>query len=55
MSESAVTVFPEPLSPTSATVSPRSMSNDTPRTAGSSPPSRAKETDRSRTDSSAVT
>src|SRR5262245_59591952 len=31
--DSAVTDFPEPLSPTSATVSPRSSSNETPVTA----------------------
>ena len=44
----AVTDLPEPLSPTSATVSPGPMSNDTPSTAAAAP----KRTDRSRTESS---
>ena len=38
--ESAVTDLPEPLSPTSATVSPRSISNETPRTASTTRPPR---------------
>ena len=49
--ESALTDFPEPLSPTSATVSPRSTENDTPRTAGTSRPSSRNATFRSLTSS----
>src|SRR6476469_5098713 len=47
----AVTLLPEPDSPTIATTSPGERSNDTPWTACRRPPSVAKETERSRTDS----
>ena len=46
--DSAVTDFPDPLSPTSPTVSPLAMSSETPRTARTSPPGVSNETDRSR-------
>src|SRR6185437_2456311 len=48
--ERAVTLFPEPLSPTNATVSPRSRVKETPFTAatGGAPPRPAKVTLRSR-------
>ena len=49
---SAVTLLPEPLSPTSPTVLPRGTSNDTPSTARSSPASVRNDTTRSRTSSS---
>src|SRR5580704_13522076 len=50
--ESAVTVFPQPLSPTRATVEPRGTSNDTPSTARNVPESERKLVTRSRTRSS---
>ena len=53
--ESAVTDLPEPLSPTSATVSPRPISNETPRTASTTRPPVSKCTARSSTVSSALT
>ena len=47
--DSAVTLLPHPLSPTSATVVPRGMSNDTPSTARRVPESVRKVVTRSRT------
>src|SRR5262245_3418004 len=55
MIDSAVTDLPEPLSPTSAADSPRSISNETWRTAWTSPPSTVNDTERSRTESSGLT
>ena len=49
--DSAVTLLPEPDSPTSATVSPRSMWNDTSLTASTSPRRVAKRVRRPRTSS----
>ncbi len=51
MAASAVTDFPEPDSPTSATVWPGAIAKSTERTAGSSPASLGNETVRSRTSS----
>src|SRR5438876_295323 len=49
MSERALTLFPQPDSPTSPRTRPASSANDTPSTARASPPSRKKEVRRSRT------
>src|SRR5262245_61421620 len=48
-SESAVTLLPDPLSPTMASVSPAARSRDSPSTARTLPRGERKETDRSRT------
>src|SRR5688500_4174764 len=49
------TLFPDPASPTIASVRPRSTPNDTPRTASTSPSGVGKETVRSCTSSSRLT
>src|SRR5262245_29800105 len=54
MIDSAVTDLPDPLSPTRAADSPRSMSNETWRTASTSPASTLNETERSQTESSGL-